>query len=518
MSDEEIQQAYRARLDNHLVEERHGKIQTLRETGVNPYPNGLEVTHTAKGLFEAHGDKDHEALEALGETVTVAGRLRFIRSFGKGAFMKIADRSVRPGIKPAFGETEPSDDLLQLFISKAEVGDEAFPATRTLDLGDTVWATGSLMRTRTGELSVKVSKIQMVSKSVRPLPEKFHGLQDVEQRQRMRYVDLIMNDESREVFLKRSQIVRSIRRYFDDREYIEVETPMMHVHAGGAAARPFETHHNALDMPLSLRIAPELYLKRLVVGGLERVYEMNRNFRNEGVSRQHNPEFTMLEFYQTYATYEDLMDMTEELVAELAQEICGTTEVEYQGQTISFARPWKRLAMGDAVAEKLGASAEDLKDVEWLSAQIKAIGMDPKGMDAGKMLFSIFEERCEDDLVQPTFVTQHPASVSPLARRNDDDPTVTDRFELYMAGKEIANGFSELNDPEDQHYRFAKQLDARAAGDDEAMPMDEDYIRALEYGMPPTAGEGIGIDRLVMILTNSASIRDVILFPHMRPE
>ena len=518
MSDEEIQRAYQARLDNHLLEERAAKVTAQREAGSNPYPNGLEVADTARTLFEAHGAKSNEELEAEGTTVCVAGRLRFIRSFGKGAFMKIADRSVRAGIKPSWEDNEPTDDLLQLFISKAEVGDDAFPATRALDLGDTVWATGTLMRTRTGELSVKVQRIVLVAKSVRPLPEKFHGLQDVELRQRMRYVDLIMNDDSREVFLKRSQIVRSIRRYFDEREYIEVETPMMHVSAGGAAARPFETHHNALDMGLFLRIAPELYLKRLVVGGLERVYEMNRNFRNEGVSRQHNPEFTMLEFYQAYATYEDLMDLTEDLVRRLATEVTGGTTVSYQGVDIEFAGAWRRVSVAEAVADKLGASPSNLADTAWLDAQIRAIGMEPKGMDAGKKLFTIFEERCEDDLVQPTFVTGHPASVSPLARRNEANPDVTDRFELYIAGKEIANGFSELNDPQDQYHRFAQQLEARAAGDDEAMPMDEDYVRALEYGMPPTAGEGVGIDRLVMILTDSASIRDVILFPHLRPE
>lgn len=515
--------AYASRLDNHILQDRFEKIAALRAEGKNPFANGFDVTDVAADLFEQYGDRSQEQFEADPVHVIVAGRIRLRRTMGKAAFVKIQDRSHAPGIKKAWDGNEPTDDFLQLFVSKGAIGDDAFAFLKTLDLGDIVWATGALMRTRTGELSVNVTGLELVTKSVRPLPEKFHGLQDVEQRQRQRYVDLIMNEDSRRVFLMRSQIVRSIRTYFQERAFIEVETPMMHVNPGGAAATPFATHHNALDLPLFLRIAPELYLKRLVVGGIERVFELNRNFRNEGISRQHNPEFTMLEFYQAYATYEDLMALTEDLFTQLAEELHGKGDgaptLTYQGQEISFARPWARVTIHEGVAKALGVDEAKLQDRAFVeSAARDAKIPDVEKQDIGKLVFLLFEELCEEALIQPTFVTQHPTVVSPLARQNDDDPTVTDRFELYIAGKEIANGFSELNDPEDQYERFADQLAQRAAGDDEAMPMDEDYVRALEYGMPPTAGEGIGIDRLVMILTDSASIRDVILFPHLRPE
>lgn len=523
MADSTETPPYASRFTSPTLEDRFAKVATLRDAGVNPFPNGFDVSHTAVQLFEAYGTLTHEALEAEPVTVTVAGRIRFKRRMGKAMFVKIQDRTTELGVKPAWEGEAPTDDFLQLFVSRNEIGEESFDFLKGLDLGDLVWATGTLMRTRTGELSVNVSAIQLVTKAVRPLPEKFHGLQDVEQRQRQRYVDLIMNPESRAVFTARSRALRYIRAYFEGRDYMEVETPMMHVNPGGATATPFATHHNALNLPLFLRIAPELYLKRLVVGGFERVFELNRSFRNEGISRNHNPEFTMLEFYQAYATYEDLMDMTEELFCGLVDHIHGTEEgartLKFQEHEINFARPWRRIRVHDAVAERLGVDVAQLQDRAYVAAECEKRDIPVQtASDAGKLVFLLFEELCEDDLIQPTFVTAHPTSVSPLARPNDEDPTVTDRFEMYIAGKEVANGFSELNDPEDQYGRFADQLKARAAGDDEAMPMDEDYVRALEYGMPPTAGEGIGIDRLMMILTNSASIRDVILFPHLRPE
>ncbi|MCB9507566.1 MAG: lysine--tRNA ligase [Myxococcales bacterium] len=515
--------AYRARLDSHLLQERYAKVGALRAAGRNPFGNGFVVDTTAADLFARFAALGAEALAETPVEVQVAGRLRFARAMGKALFLKIQDRSTRPGIKPAWGDAEPTDDYLQLFVSKSVVGDDVFEEARSLDLGDTVWARGTVMRTKTGELSVQVAELRLATKSVRPLPEKFKGLADVEQRQRMRYVDLIVNHDSREVFVARAQIVRQIRAFFDDRGFLEVETPMMHVTPGGAAARPFATHHNALDMPLFMRIAPELFLKRLVVGGMERVYELNRNFRNEGLSRKHNPEFTMLEFYQSYATYEDLMELTEELICGLVEQRFGTADgaaprCTWDGHEIDFQRPWRRVTVRDAVAEALGVAAETLSDRTVLEDAARACGVATAGRDDGAILFALFEERCEANLIAPTFVTAYPASVSPLARRSDADPELCDRFELYIGGREIANGFSELNDPEDQYGRFAQQLEAKAAGDEEAMPMDEDYVRALEYGLPPTAGEGIGIDRLVMLLTDSASIRDVILFPLMRPE
>lgn len=520
--DESHLRVYRERFDNQVLQERLEKVEALRGTETPPFANGFEPAHDAATLFAMHASDDAEALEAKAVEVEVAGRIRFFRRMGKACFIKVQDRSCRPGVKPAFGDAEPTDDYLQLFVSKAEVGDAAFERIIALDLGDIVGASGVLMRTRTGELSVKVRAFHLLTKSSRPLPEKFKGLTDVEQRFRQRYVDLVMNDEAREVFFTRTLALRYIRRFLEDRGYLEVETPMMHGTPGGATARPFTTHHNALDMDLYLRIAPELYLKRLLVGGLERVFELNRSFRNEGVSRQHNPEFTMLEFYCAYATHEDLIALTEEMIVGLITELKGpadgTLSTTYQGQTLDWTRPWRRVSVADAVAAKTGLRADEVWDPARLTPHAKALGIDAEGMDPGKLLFSVFEAACEADLVQPTFLVDFPAAVSPLARRKDDDPRLVDRFELYVAGREIGNGFSELNDPADQYVRFAQQLEAREAGDDEAMAMDEDYIRALEYGMPPAAGEGIGIDRLMMLLTDSASIRDVILFPHMRPE
>jgi lysyl-tRNA synthetase class 2 len=516
--------AYSERLDNHVLQDRHARVGQLRERGVNPFANGFEVHDTAASVFARFGLLDAETLAADETIVRVAGRIRFQRRMGKACFVKIHDRSCRPGVKPQWGDTPPTDDFLQLFVSHGVVGDEAFELINQLDLGDIVGAVGRVMRTKTGELSIAVQRIELLTKSVRPLPDKFHGLADVEQRYRQRYVDLVMNDESREVFLKRVLIVRRIREFFEARGFLEVETPMMHVNAGGAAARPFVTHHNALDMDLFLRIAPELHLKRLLVGGFERVFELNRNFRNEGLSRQHNPEFTMLEFYQAYATYADLMDLTEELIAALALELHGRDEhgrvvVPSEHGPLDLTSPWRRASVAQLAADGLGVAEAQLADRDFLIAQATRLGIqNATSLDNGRLVYGIFEIVGEPGLIQPTFVTDFPASVSPLARRKDNNADLVDRFELFVGGREIANAFSELNDPEDQYGRFVDQLAARDAGDDEAMPMDEDYVRALEYGMPPAAGEGIGIDRLVMLLTNAASIRDVILFPHMRPE
>jgi len=410
---------------------------------------------------------------------------------------------------------------LQLFLQQSTLG-QVYEAFKGFDIGDVVGASGTLMRTRTGELSVRVEALRLLTKSLRPLPDKWHGLSDTEARYRQRYVDLIVNDDVREIFRKRSLIVRQIREFLEGPEYgfLEVETPMMHYIPGGATARPFVTHHNALDLTLYLRVAPELYLKRLVVGGLERVYEINRNFRNEGVSTRHNPEFTMLEFYWAYANYSDLMDLTERLLREIAQKVIGSTRITYQGQEIDFGPAFERLPMVDAVLRfNPDIALEDTRDVGRLRAHCARLKVPAKAdWGWGQLLLALFEATVEEHLQQPTFITQYPMEVSPLSRRNDLDPEVTDRFELFVAAREIANGFSELNDSEDQAERFRAQASAMAAGDAEAMHYDADYIRALEYGMPPTAGEGIGIDRLVMLFTDAASIREVLLFPYMRPE
>lgn len=487
---------------NQYYLQRIEKLNQIRELGNNPFPNDIKVTHLANSIFEAYDQKELAQLEAEHVEVKVAGRIMLLRSFGKAAFVKLKD----------------SSGFIQAYIKKGEVSDEEFALFKKLEVGDFLWVKGYLFRTKTNELSIHAEAIRVACKSLQTLPEKFHGLSDKELRYRQRYVDLIMNDEVKAVFLKRSQIVSQIRQFFQQKDFVEVETPMMQVIPGGAAARPFKTHHNTLDMELYLRIAPELYLKRLVVGGIEKVFEVNRNFRNEGISLQHNPEFTMLEFYQAYATYEDLIELTESLLQELSQKVCGSVEINYQGESLSFQAPFQRMTLKESLIKIGKFSPKILESKEAALAEAQELGIQLKKKDEGlgAILTEIFEEVVEAKLIQPTFITQYPTEVSPLSRRNEADPEVTDRFELFIYGREIANGFSELNDPIDQKERFLKQVEARDAGDEEAMYLDQDFITALEYGMPPTAGEGIGIDRLVMLLTDQPSIRDVILFPHMR--
>ena len=491
--------------ENRLIAERRAKLDALREAG-EAYPNDFRKDTTAGALQSRFGAADAAALDEVEEVFAVAGRMMAKRVMGKIAFVRLQDRS----------------GSIQLMIQRDLLPDGAFQAFKHWDLGDILGARGRVVRTQKGELSIRVSELRLLAKSLRPLPEKYHGLTDTELRYRRRYVDLIMNENSRKVFHSRSRIISFIRAFMEapGREFLEVETPMMHPIPGGAAARPFVTHHNALDLDMYLRIAPELYLKRLIVGGLGRVYEINRNFRNEGVSTTHNPEFTMLEFYWAYADYRDAMDLTETMLAELTREMTGGSTVTYQGQELDFSGPWERLSVEDAVRRynpKL--SQADLRNEDFLRSACAALQIHTeKTWGPGRLLTELFEATAEEKLVQPTFITHYPTEVSPLSRRNDDNPEVTDRFELFICGREIANGFSELNDPEDQAARFTEQAKQKEAGDEEAMYYDADYIRALEYGLPPTAGEGIGIDRLVMLFTNSASIRDVILFPHMRPE
>ena len=491
--------------ENKLIAERRAKLAALRGQGV-AFPNDFRRADYAGDLQAEYADAETwtaEALEAKGHRVTVAGRLLLKRVMGKASFVQVQDESGR----------------LQLFLQATALGD-TYTAFKGWDVGDIVGAEGVLTRTRTGELSVKVDALRLLTKSLRPLPDKFHGLADVEQRYRQRYVDLIVSPEAREVFVKRSKIIRAMREWLDSRRFLEVETPMMHYIPGGAVAKPFATHHNALDLDLYLRVAPELYLKRLVVGGLERVYEINRNFRNEGVSTRHNPEFTMLELYEAYATYSEVMDLTENVIRDVATSVLRTTTVVWDGQSIDLGPAFRRGSMSDAVLElNPEISRDDLRDVDAMRAHCARLGVPTKPSQGwGKLLLEIFEKTVEPTLVQPTFITEHPVEVSPLARANDSDPGMTDRFELFVGGKELANGFSELNDPEDQAARFQAQVDAKAGGDDEAMHFDADYIRALEVGLPPTGGLGVGIDRLVMLLTGSSSIRDVLLFPYMRPE
>jgi lysyl-tRNA synthetase class 2 len=476
----------------------------MREKGISPYPNDICPKHLAAALHREFGAVPKEELEKRTDEYSLAGRAMAIRSFGKAAFVQLQDRSGR----------------FQVFIQKGSIPDSAFELFKTLDIGDFIFVEGPLFRTKTDELTLKAHQFRIAVKSIRLLPEKWHGLTDVETRYRQRYVDLMVNPQVRETFILRSKIIQQIREFFTARDFLEVETPMMHPIPGGAAARPFITHHNALDMDLYLRIAPELYLKRLVVGGLERVFEINRNFRNEGISIQHNPEFTMLEFYQAYATYEDLILLTEELLGDLALKIVGSPEIEYQGTKINFAPPFKRVKFLDSLKKIGGLPGEVLSSREAAAAMAKKLEIKLKHEEEGHLaiLTEIFEKVVEPKLIQPTFVTHYPTEVSPLSRKNDKDPRFVDRFELFIYGREIANAFSELNDPTDQKERFLSQMESRKKGDEEAMSFDEDYIRALEYGMPPAAGEGIGIDRLVMLLTNQASIRDVILFPHLRRE
>jgi lysyl-tRNA synthetase class 2 len=486
---------------SELLLQRRRKVDALWEAGVNPYPNDFKPLHTSADVIAAYGDQ--EQFDAGNEQYVVAGRILARRSFGKAAFIQLQDRKGR----------------IQVYVKKDDIGAEAFASFESFDIGDIIGVEGFPFRTKTGELSLHAKQVRLLVKSLHPLPEKFHGLTDLETRYRQRYVDLIVNPESRDVFIKRSRIVNLIRGFMAGRDFLEVETPMMQPIPGGAAARPFITHHNALDMQLFLRIAPELYLKRLVVGGLERVFEINRNFRNEGISVRHNPEFTMMEFYQAYATYEELMDFTEELFCHVAQEVLGTLDFLCQGNEISFNRPWKRLTVREAILEYGDIDAMQLDDRDLALAYARSIGLDlSQDIGYGKLIMEIFEEVAEHKLIQPTFITAYPTEVSPLSRKNDHNPYIVDRFELIIGGREIANAFSELNDPVDQKERFLSQVAEKNKGDEEAHYMDEDYVRALEYGMPPAAGEGIGIDRLVMLLTDSASIRDVILFPQLRKE
>jgi lysyl-tRNA synthetase class 2 len=483
-----------------LIAQRREKISMLRAEGVNPFPSGIPVPHTVLVIRQAIENSSADHLQSM--SFSVAGRMMAINRFGKSAFVRFRDRSGQ----------------MQAYIRKDKVGDEAYVLFKRLDIGDIIALTGTVFQTKTGEWTLLADRFTLLCKAARPLPEKFHGLKDPEKRYRQRYVDLIMNSDVRRIFLTRSRTIQAIRQFFLQREYLEVETPMMQPLAGGAEATPFVTHHNALDMDLYLRIAPELYLKRLIVGGFERVFEINRNFRNEGISTQHNPEFTMIEFYQAHATYQDLMRLTENLFAEVAEQVLGTTTIVYQNQEIQLKGPWLRLTLAEAL-EKLGGLKSDWltdrqKLLEFAAAQNVQL---TKTRSIGKIVTKLFEALVEPQLVQPTFITGYPVEVSPLSRRSESDPHITERFELFIAGFEIANGFSELNDPDDQRSRFEQQVLDRQAGDDEAHRMDEDYIEALEYGMPPTAGEGIGIDRLAMLLTDSPSIREVILFPHMKP-
>jgi len=489
---------------NEQVRVRLEKLARIRERGDNPYRNEVKPGDLAKDLHAAHGERTKEELEASPPPkASVAGRILMIRDFGKAGFVQIRDRS----------------GPIQLYAQKDKLGEDAFAKYRELDTGDTVYAEGTLFKTKTGELTLTCDKLELLTKSLQPLPEKYHGLTDVETKYRQRYVDLIMSEETRETFRKRSKIVEEIRRFFIELDFLEVETPMMHPIVGGATARPFVTHHNTLDVDLFLRVAPELYLKRLVVGGFERVFEINRNFRNEGISIKHNPEFTMLEFYQAYATYEDLIEHTQNVFQRVAERVLGKTKISYQGTEIELGGTWERIGVEESILKYSGfPDRTKLRDRAALLAYgaAKKIPMNPKD-SIGGLLMSIFDEEVESKIVQPTFVTHYPLDVSPLSRKSEKDPFLVDRFELFIYGREMANGFSELNDPFDQRERFEAQVSAKNAGNQEACDMDEDYVTALEYGLPPTAGEGIGIDRMIMLLTDSASIRDVILFPQMRP-
>jgi len=489
--------------ENHVIAERREKLKAIRAAGV-AFPNDFKPEHFAADLHEQYGTLENEALEGMAVTVKVAGRMMLKRVMGKASFATVQDRSGR----------------VQLFISKDNIGEEIYESFKHWDLGDIVAAIGVVFKTKTGELSIKVSELRLLTKSLRPLPEKFHGLADQEIKYRQRYVDMIVSEETRNTFKARSKIVSAIRNFMVDNDFLEVETPMLHPIPGGASAKPFVTHHNALDMQMTLRIAPELYLKRLIVGGFERVFEVNRNFRNEGVSVRHNPEFTMMEFYATYTDYKWLMDYTENCIRAAAMAACGTATLQYQGREIDFSKPFQRLTIVGAINKYAPQyTAEQLADEAFLRKELLKFGVkafDHAGL--GALQLALFEETAESQLWEPTYIIDYPIEVSPLARASDANPEITERFELFITGREIANGFSELNDAEDQAARFHAQVAAKEAGDDEAMYYDADFIRALEYGMPPTGGCGIGIDRLVMLLTDSPSIRDVILFPHMRKE
>ncbi|MGQ0555262.1 MAG: lysine--tRNA ligase [Nitrospiraceae bacterium] len=488
---------------NEQRQQRIKKLDLLREAGVAPYGSRFEVKDRAGQLLTLHGEKPKEALEQEKVSCTIAGRVVALRRFGKAGFAVLQDGS----------------DRLQVYLKKDLLSEQAYTVVEQLDLGDWIGVTGTLFRTKTNEFTVEVHHVTFLSKALRPLPEKWHGLTDVETRYRQRYVDLIANPQIHQIFSTRSRIIAGIRTFLIERGFLEVETPMMHPIPGGAAAKPFVTHHNALSVDLYLRIAPELYLKRLIVGGFPRVFEINRNFRNEGISTIHNPEFTMLEFYVSYADYHDLIALTEELVSSLAQQILGKTTIQYQGKEIALTPPWRRWSYHQAIQEVNNLDPSVLHDREkaLAAAQRLNVPVDPKA-SLFTIVNEIFEETVEPNLQQPTFITDYPIEISPLARRKDTEPSLTDRFELYIAGREIANAFSELNDPLDQRERFEGQAAQREAGDEEAHLVDEDFLRALEYGMPPTAGEGIGIDRLIMLFTDQASIRDVVLFPQLRLE
>ena len=488
--------------ENDLIAQRRQQLSTLREKG-NAFPNDFRRDTLAARLIEAYGDKSKEELEAANIEVRIAGRMMTRRIMGKASFAHLQDMSAK----------------IQIYVRRDDLAEGVYNEQfKKWDIGDIVGVTGVMMLTNKGELSVRVNEIRLLTKSLRPLPEKFHGLTDQETRYRQRYLDLITNEESRKVFKIRSAVVEFIRRFLIDRDYMEVETPMMHMIPGGATARPFITHHNSLDTDLYLRIAPELYLKRLVVGGIERVFEINRSFRNEGVSPRHNPEFTMLEFYQAYADYEDLMDLTELLLRDLVKEISGSHKITYQGEDYDLSESFVRMTVKESILQHNSELvSDDLESDGRLREILSGMGVAlEESYGLGKLQIELFEKTVESNLKEPTFITAYPTEVSPLARKNNDDPFITDRFEFFVGGREIANGFSELNDPEDQAERFQQQVEEKEAGDQEAMHYDEDYLTALEYGMPPTAGEGIGIDRLVMFLSDSATIRDVILFPHMR--
>ncbi len=490
--------------ENKLIAERRKKLSAIRENGV-AFPNDFRRNVMAGELHAEYGEKSREELEQLNVRVSVAGRMMLKRVMGKASFATVQDMSGR----------------IQFYVMRDELPGGVYnDHFKKWDIGDIIGGEGVLMKTNKGELSIKVDSIRLLTKSLRPLPEKFRGLSDQEIRYRQRYLDLIMNEASRRTFQVRSKVITYIREYLTDRGFLEVETPMMQVIPGGATARPFTTYHNALDMDLYLRIAPELYLKRLVVGGFEKVFEINRNFRNEGLSTRHNPEFTMLEFYEAYATYHDLMDLTESMLRSVAQNVLGSTTINYQGQQYDFGKPFARMTVRESILhfnpELKPDDLDDLDKARTIAQKMEIPLKDTYGL--GKVQIEIFEKTVEHRLMDPTFITAYPTEVSPLARRSDADPFVTDRFEFFVGGREIANGFSELNDAEDQAERFRRQVEEKEAGDDEAMFFDEDYVTALEHGMPPTAGEGIGIDRLVMLFTDAPSIRDVLLFPHMRPE
>ncbi|MGD9005774.1 MAG: lysine--tRNA ligase [Desulfobacterales bacterium] len=486
---------------SELIKKRKDKFDMLKQSGLKLFPNDFKVSHSINDI-KALVEKAPETLKLDSPLFAVAGRMMAINRFGKTTFIRFRDRTGQ----------------LQAYIRKDQIGADSYDLFKQLDVGDFVGLVGEMFQTKTGEWTLLVKELRLLCKSIRPLPEKFHGLKDPEKRYRQRYLDLIMNADVRALFVTRSRAIQEIRNFFIEHDFLEVETPMMQPIPGGAEAEPFCTHHNALGMDLYLRIAPELYLKRLVVGGFERVFEINRSFRNEGISTQHNPEFTMLEFYQAYATFTDLMDLTEQLISKVAMAVTGSTRLSYQDDTIDLASPWRRITLHEALTDIGGIEAALLKDKDTLLDFASQSGVQiTKTGRLGKIITKLFDVLVEPKLIQPTFITGYPVEVSPLSRRNDHEPEITDRFELFIAGREIANGFSELNDPVDQRMRFSQQVESRADGDEHAHLMDQDYIEALEYGLPPTAGEGIGIDRLVMLLTDSDSIREVILFPHMKP-